>query len=251
MRSSFDFMFSSIMIMSTVTKPVVLAALVAGSVFAGEKNPTKQELEAMLGKKESYEYNLVGKRLLRPVDETLLKHLVEKPEEAGKHDYVLSSWLLRIAAEGDRNHLWLLDSKELQKDGETADLLLAYDYNVNGNPKALATLLERLRKAMKERRTWGVPHLHALAAVNEWDRCRQALGSHGLSADGAGGDERYGFWLKRRYLFPDNKKFPDNYETFCRDLEQLQAAADQAATRTGSKPEDNPEPQPESEGRSR
>jgi len=225
------------MIMNTVTQLIVLAALVAGSVFAGEKNPTKQELEAMLGKKGSYEYNLVGRRLLRPVDETLLKRLVEKPEESGEHDYVLSSWLLRIAAEGDRDHLWLLDSKELKKDGEAADLLLAYDCNVNGNQKSFDTLLERLRKAMKEQRTWSIPHLYALAAVNEWDRCRQALGSHRLSADGAGGDERYGFWLTRRYLFPDNKTFPDNYETFCRDLEQLQAGADQAATGTESKPE--------------
>lgn len=216
--------------MNIVTKFGILTAFVAGSVFGGEENPTKQELEAMLGKKGSYEYNLVGKRLLRPIDEALLKRLVVNPEESGEHDYILSSWLLRIAADGDRKYLWLLDCKELHKNGEPGDLLLAYDYKVNGNQKSLETLLGRLGKAMKEQQSWNVPHLYALAAINEWDRCRQALGSQGLSADGAGGDERYGFWLKRRYLFPDNKNFPDNYETFCRDLQQLQAKAEPTAT---------------------
>jgi hypothetical protein len=77
-----------------------------------------------------------------------------------------------------------------------------------------------------------------------------------MSADGAGGDERYGFWLKRRYFFPDSKDFPNNYQAFCRDLAQLQAKAEQTgtgqpATRPESKSEGSDKPQPESEGRSR
>ena len=68
---------------------------------AAEGNPSRQEIEAMLGKKGSYEYNLVGKRLLRPIDEALLKRLLEDPEGNLKEDYILSTWLLRIAAEGD------------------------------------------------------------------------------------------------------------------------------------------------------
>lgn len=213
--------------MKTIVNLSILAALALVVAPGAEENAAKQEIKGMFSKEGSYEYNLVGRRLLHPIDEALLKRLVSHPEETSEHDYVLSSWLVRIAAEGDRKYLWLLDSKELRKGGETADLLLAYDYNVNGNRKALDTLLKRLRKVMKEQRTWGVPHLFALAAVNEWGLCRQALGSHGLSADGAGGDERYGFWLKRRYFFPNNKKFPDDYEAFCRDLEQLQAKAEE------------------------
>jgi hypothetical protein len=78
------------------------------------------------------------------------------------HDHILSAWLLRIAAEGDRRYLWLLDSKELRNGGEADDILLAYDYNVNGNKKALQTLLDRFRKAMKEKPSWSVPQLGAL-----------------------------------------------------------------------------------------
>jgi hypothetical protein len=222
---------TSTITMKTIVKLLILSALVFQVSCVANESKNKMEIEAMLREKGSYEYNLVGKRLLRPIDEALLKRLVAHPDETGDHDFALSTWLLRIAAEGDRKYLWLLDSKELRKGGdpgreEIFDILLAYDYNVNGNQKALEVLLDRLRKAMKEERSWGVPHLFALAAVNEWDLCRQALGSHGLSADGSGGDERYGFWLTRRYFFPDDKKFPDKHETFCRDLAQLQAKAE-------------------------
>lgn len=222
--------------MKTIVKLLVLSALVFQVSCAVNESRSSKEIEAKLREKGSYEYNLVGKRLSRPIDEELLKRLVAHPEESGDHDFILSTWLLRIAAEGDRKYLWLLDSKELRKGGdpgreEISDLLLAYDYKVNGNPKSLEVLLNRLRKAMKEKRSWDVPHLDALAAVDEWDLCRQALGSRRLSADGAAGDERYGFWLKRRYFFPHNKSFPDNYQLFCRDLEQLQAKAGQTRSR--------------------
>jgi hypothetical protein len=227
---------TSTIVMKTIVKLLVLSALGFQVSCAVNESKNSMEIGAKLREKGSYEYNLVGKRLLRPIDEELLKRLVAQPEETGDHDSILSTWLLRIAAEGDRKYLWLLDSKELRKGGdagreEVADILLAYDYNVNGNQKALEVLLNRLRKAMKEKQSWGVPHLYALAAVNEWDRCRQALGSQWLSADGAGGDERYGFWLTRRYFFPDNKSFPDDYQRFCRDLEQLQAKAGKDGSR--------------------
>ena len=246
--------------MNTITKLVILASLVASSLFGGEDNPTKQEIEAMLRKKESYEYNLVGEKLLRPLDEALLKRIVATPPdlEFGKHDSnLLRYWLLRIAAEGDRKYLWLLDSKRLQKDDMSNHLLLAYDCNANGNQKALQTLLDRARKVMRDHGTWhGGPCLFALAAVNEWEQCRQELASHDLSADGAGDDERYGFWLKRRYFFPDNKSFPGNYAAFCRDLEQLQTKAEQGsagqpANRSEPDEEGGDKSQSESDGRSR
>lgn len=215
--------------MKTTVKLLIVSALLLQVPVVAEESKTKMEIEAMLGKKDSYEYRLVGKRLLRPIDDALLKRLVEHPEETGEHDYALSTWLLRIAAEGDRKYLWLLDSKELQKGGDRAkeeiiDILLAYDYNVNGNKKALDTLLDRVRKAMDQGDGWGATF--ALGAVNEWNLCKQALGGFG-GGDGAGGDERYGFWLTRRYFFRDNKEFPTDYRTFCRDQRQPQDNAKQ------------------------
>lgn len=226
----------STIIIKSITQLLVLSALVFQVSCTVNLGGDSRGIEARLKEKGSYEYNLVGRRMLRPIDEELLKRLVAHPEETVDHDFILSTWLLRIAAEGDLKYRWLPDSKELRKGGgpgreEISDILLAYDHNVNGNQKALEVLLNRLRKSMKDKRSWSVPPLHALAAVNEWDRCRRALGSHRLSADGAAGDERYGFWLRRRNFFPNQKSFPDNYQRFCRDLEQLQARAEQAGSR--------------------
>ena len=227
--------------MKTLFIHLLSAAVFTSLAAAAEGDPAKQDLAALLGKKGSYEYNLVGKRLLRPIDDALLKRLAAQPEETGEHDYILSAWLLRIAAEGDLKYLWLLDSKALRNGGEAEDILLAYDYNVNGNKEALRTLLDRLQKAMKENPSWDVPHLYALAAINEWDLCKQALASQALSADGAGGDERYGFWLNRRYFFPDNPAFPADHAEFCKEMAQLQAETYKARQDTGGKPAGNPD----------
>jgi hypothetical protein len=243
-------------------KTIFILFLVSTFAFQGtcgaDETPTKQEFERMLSKKGSYEYLLVGRRLLRPIDDALLKRLAANPDESSEHDYVLSSWLLRIAANSNQQYLWLLKSKELRKEGGYDDILLAYDYNVNGDNKAFETLLERVRKSIEEAKepSWGSAQYHALAAIDEWDLCRKALGSRYMSADGAGDDERHGFWLTRRYFFPDNKDFPKDYLAFCRDLEQLQSqaeqrGADQPATAQESKPEGEEKPQPKSEGRSR
>ena len=187
----------------------------------------------MLRKKGDYEYNLVGKRLLRPIDDALLKRLLEHPEENDQHDYVLHSWLTRIAAESDRKYLWILEQEKRRYNGDPerkwiANKLLAYDYNVNGNQQAFETLLAQIRKEAQAKDSlcagnWlAVESLQALSAINEWRSCRDALGSTPLSADGAGGDALYGFWLTRRYFFPDNKEFPDDFEVFLRELEELQ-----------------------------
>jgi hypothetical protein len=244
--------------MKTIIKFLVFSALLLQVPAIAEESNAKMEIEAMLRNVDSYEYRLVGARLLRPIDDALLKQLVVNPEETSEHDFALSAWLLRIAAEGNRKYLWLLDSKELKKGGdrgkeEIIDILLAYDYNVNGNKKTLDRLLDRVRKRRDQGEGWD--SAFALGAVNEWNLCKQTLA--GLSGgDGAGGDERYGFWLTRRYFFPDNKEFPNNYQTFCRDQRQPQANAEQdgtgqPATRPESKPEGSDKPQPEAEGRSR
>lgn len=208
----------------------VLSAIVLQVPCGAEEGGKPVDVVAMMSVEKSYEHNLVGKRLLRPIDDELLKRLMAQPEESENHDNILSTWLLRIAAEADRKYLWLLEDEAIQAGGSPAkdeirDILLIYDYNVNGRQKSLETVLERLREAMKEEESWSVQHLYALSAVNEWNLCRQALGSHPLLCDGSGGDERYGFWIKRRFFFPDNEQFPDDYEAFCRDLEELQAKA--------------------------
>ena len=124
-----------------------LACLVSCAVDEGHAK--KREIEAMLRKKDSYAYNLVGERLLRPIDDALLKRLLEHPEENDQHDYVLHSWLLRIAAESDRKYLWILEQEKRRYSGDPerkwiANILLAYDYNVNGNQQAAAEYLADL-----------------------------------------------------------------------------------------------------------
>lgn len=202
-----------------------LACLVSCAVDEGHAK--KREIEAMLRKKDSYAYNLVGERLLRPIDDALLKRLLEHPEENDQHDYVLHSWLTRIAAESDRKYLWILEQEKRRYSGDPerkwiANILLAYDYNVNGNQQAFETLLAQIRKeAHKDE--WAVWELfQALSAINEWNRCKDVFVIANPITDGAGGDEMYAFWLKRRYFFPDNKDFPDDFQVFLRELEELQ-----------------------------
>ncbi len=217
---------SSNITMKTTFSLLILSALAVQFPIGAEESDKRMELHAMLSKKGTYEYNLVGRRLLRPIDDVLLKRLAASPDESSEHDYALSPWLLRIAAESNQKYLWLLESKDLRNGGEPDDILLAYDYNINRNKKALEALLGRVRKSIEDGHSWGSARTSALAAIDEWDLCRQALGSGTMSADGAGGDERYGFWLTRRYFFPESKAFPKDYKAFCRDLEDLQSKAE-------------------------
>ena len=203
----------------------ILACLVSCVVDEGQAK--KREIEAMLRKKDSYAYNLVGERLLRPIDEALLNRLLEHPEENDQHDYVLHSWLTRIAAESDRKYLWILDQEKRRYSGDPerkwiANILLAYDYNVNGNQQAFETLLAQIRKEAQSKNegcNWKILELiHPLSAINEWDLCKATLISAPIETDGEGGDQVYGFWLQRRYFFPDNKEFPDSFDDFLRTI---------------------------------
>jgi hypothetical protein len=202
-----------------------LACLVSCAVDEGHAK--KREIEAMLRKEGEYEYNLVGKRLLRPIDDALLKRLLEHPEENDQHDYVLHSWLLRIAAESDRKYLWILEQEKRRYSGDPernwiANILLAYDYNVNGNQQAFEKLLAQIRtEAQSKNEDWNwkiLELIHPLSAINEWDLCKATLISAPIETDGAGGDEVYAFWLQRRYFFPDNKEFPDSFDDFLRTI---------------------------------
>lgn len=215
--------------MKNIVRAFTLWAVAAAIAVGADQPETKANpVEALLRKEGSYEYNLVGKRLLRSFDAELLTHLAKHPEENEKFDYQLVDIILRAAVEKNAKFQYLLKNEKLRKDYEAA--LLAYDYNLTGNHQALETLLARFRKEAKERRSWELAILGSLSAVNEWKLIKDALGSVALSADGAGGDGRYAFWLRRRYFFPDNKSFPADYQTFCKEIDELQGkTAEQAA----------------------
>lgn len=183
------------------------------------------DIETSLTTQGSYEFNIVGRRLMRPIDPQLMRHLARHPEEIPENDYILGSWILRAAVERDESFQDLLENEGLRADINSKAALLAYDYRVNGNEEALDALLDHVRREMNARRSWMLPYLYGLGGVDEWERTKQVLGSVPLSADGAGGCERYAFWLTRRHFFPDHPTFPADYSEFCRELEELQAEA--------------------------
>ncbi|BCU76740.1 hypothetical protein [Luteolibacter sp. LG18] len=177
--------------------------------------------EALLAKMrapESYEHVFVRK-LLTPFDPEELVRYAEQPD---LNPSVFAGLLGRAVAEKNPRFRYLLERKDLRDNEELSPFLLAYDYAVNGNRAALDELLQRHRDGTKN---WGTWEITALSYVDEWDQTREALGSRLLSGDGASGDERYGFWLTRRYLFPANPAFPKDYQAFQADLLELQRQA--------------------------
>lgn len=177
----------------------------------------------------SYEYNFAGKRLTRSIDPVLLKRLSEHPEEDSEFDNILSVWILKAGVEKREEFKYLLEIEALRKIPRIQFALLAYDYNINGNQKSLAKLLESLQVEVVNKEGWGagswagLPSFNGLEGVNEWKLTKQILGSVKLSTDGSAGDERYGFWLTRRYFFPNDKEFPANYDNFCKEMDKLQS----------------------------
>ena len=143
--------------------------------------------------------------------------------ELAKHpkndsDGRLGRLILRAAAEKDARFRYLLEQENLSEDPELELVLSAYDYAVNGKQKALEKILVRHRRLAGN---WDSDTVWVLSYVDEWNLTEKALGSRILSADGAGGDSRYAFWLKRRYFYPNNPQFPDNYDKFCREISDL------------------------------
>ena len=78
----------------------------------------------------------------------------------------------------------------------------AYDYAVNGSQEALNHILEiHARQAPGS----DLDSLVTLSYVDEWERTIEAYHSHFANGtDGAGGDAKYAFLLKREYLFPQS-----------------------------------------------
>ena len=200
--------------MKALLSSLLIPILACVPAFAGEGKPTIEQIEANLRKKGEYEYNLVGRRLLRPIDEVLFKRLAEHPEENADHDYPLSSWIQRAGLEGGKKYLWLLEAEALREDPAFRADILAFEYNVTDKAEVLDKLLELVRKEVGDAGGWDNSDVLALSAVNEWKKTKELLVSLDLSADGAGGDAIYAFWLERRHFFPDNREFPKDYRTF-------------------------------------
>jgi tetratricopeptide (TPR) repeat protein/predicted Ser/Thr protein kinase len=129
-----------------------------------------------------------------------LRQLAAKPlSEDRNRD--LERLILRAGAEKDPSFRYLLDQPELQKDEEVNLALIAYDYSVNGNPKALDDLLARLAKEKVGSDSIVVA---ALAFVDEWDRVPKAVNAHFVHADGSGGELKSFSEAWKAYLFPRN-----------------------------------------------
>jgi hypothetical protein len=187
-------------------------------------NKARDQVIAKMREKNSYESNLVGD-LLKPFDHQALVQMAANPEtDTGGQ---LVRLILRAGAVKDAKFQYLLGQKKLRKDPEVDLALLAYDYSVNGNQKALKSILSRHVNEVRPA-SWESSTVMVLAYVNEWNLVKKALESHVLSGDGAGGDSHYAFWLTRMYLFPSNRQFPDDYKKFTAQIWEQQRIAEQA-----------------------
>jgi tetratricopeptide (TPR) repeat protein len=130
-----------------------------------------------------------------------LRQLAAKPEsEMDEMDYRhLAELICRAGAEKDSGFRYLLEKPELRKDEEVNLALIAYDYSINGNPKALDELLSKLAK---EKTGSDSSVAATLAFVDEWDRVPKAMKAHFVGADGSGGDLKGICMAWRAYLFP-------------------------------------------------
>ncbi len=163
--------------------------------------------------KGTYENNLVGD-LLEPWDPAELTRLAANLRKDGDDDRRMAELILRAAADGDSRFRYLLKKPRPAAGSELYLPLEAYDYAVNGNEKALDRILAEHFDEVKHGRSGDSPAVWVLGYVNEWDRVKKAFKTHTPSGDGAGGDAQYAFWLKRRYLYPNNPDFPKDRRQF-------------------------------------
>lgn len=207
---------------------LVLCSIVFSCAFVAaddvKSDKARDQVLAKMRERGSYESNLAGD-LLKPFDQEALVQMAANPEMDTEGELV--RLILRAGAGKDAKFQYLLGQKKLRKSPEVDLALLAYDYSVNGNQKALETILSRhVNEA--DPRTWDSGTVMVLGYVDEWDLTRNALESHVLSGDGAGGDSQYLFWLTRIYLFPSSKQFPDDYKKFTTEIREQQERAKQA-----------------------
>ncbi|MGC4016225.1 MAG: hypothetical protein QM755_17140 [Luteolibacter sp.] len=174
---------------------------------------------------ESLEHRYI-RNIVGPFDAKELTRAVENP---GSDRRELGAMIGAAAAAKDSRFRYLLERDELRGDEKIRPYLLAYDYAVNGNEAALNELLEQHRQ--RQGGGWDDVEVSALACVDEWDKTRLAFSARVLSGDGTGADERYSFWLARRYRFTGSSSFPKDYGAFQEDLQGLWAALPDAAAK--------------------
>ncbi len=193
--------------------------------IAAERAATKRAREALLedpGLKALWaEYtmgNAVMMHLLRPFDPSGLRPMLEDVEG---NEWEASDLLMRAGAEKFLGFQDLLAKPELRANRSMDMALCAYDYSVNGNREALERILEAYRATAddKGKGQWLDPAWRALEYVDEWDLVKQTLVSHpAVSGGESDTDPPLSFWLTRRYLFPMNRDFPEDYDRFKEDL---------------------------------
>lgn len=164
--------------------------------------------------KGTWEYNLVGD-LTEPFDKEKLLRLIDDPNRGERE---LENHILRAAAEKDASFRMLLDREDLRAQPYTELCILAYDYQVNGNPAALEQILTSFDKHIAEGGGTDSMQLKVLSFIDEWHITRDRICSYHLSGDGAGGDVLHAFWLRRRFLYPHHPDFPKDRDAFLQQI---------------------------------
>ncbi|WP_367873112.1 hypothetical protein [Luteolibacter sp. Populi] len=169
--------------------------------------------------------NAAMRDLLEPFNPSELRRMLDN---GGENEWKLTGLLMRAGAEKHPGFQDLLARPELRANPAMDMALCAYDYSLNGNREALERIVAAYRAAgAAGEGRWNDPAWQALECVDEWDLAKQALLSHPM---GSGGDSDFdpqlSFWLTRRYLFPMNRDFPEDYDRFTEDLIRRQGQGD-------------------------
>jgi hypothetical protein len=176
--------------------------------------------------------NTLMRSLLRPFDPSELRRMLDDIEA---NEWEVTDLLMRAGAEKDPGFQGLLAKPELRANRSMDMALCVYDYSLNGNREALERIIEAYRETADAtgKGQWIDPAWRALEYVDEWDLVKRALVSHPMAGGGDSDfDPPLSFWLTRRYLFPLNRDFPDDYDRFVEDLGEEQRKSDTVRTRT-------------------
>lgn len=188
---------------------------------ASQASSESEQLIDQIRVKGTWEYNLVGD-LAEPFDKEKLLRLIDDPN---RDERELKNHILRAAAEKDASFRLLLDREDLRTQPDIQLCILAYDYQVNGNPAALEQILTSFDRHIAEGGGTDSMQLKVLSFIEEWDITRDRISSYRLSGDGAGGDVLHAFWLRRRFLYPHHPDFPKDEKVFRQQIDGRPAAS--------------------------
>ena len=136
----------------------------------------------------------------KPFDPDLLSRLAETTTERNKFVIKL---ICDAAYLQDQSFQYLLDLKNLQNNKDLNLALKAYDYNVNGNVKALQYVLDRMLEDGGDS-----PAFVVASYLDEWTETPVILKKvyHNNGFDGAGHYGFYGLLKAREQLYPNQRK---------------------------------------------